>query len=93
MFVGHDSGPMHLAAAQGITCVAIFSGQNKPGVWFPHGSQHQVLYHRTECFGCQLDVCTDHGKKCIRSISVSEVLTAFEEVMPRNQPPAHATLE
>jgi ADP-heptose:LPS heptosyltransferase len=81
-FVGHDSGPMHLAAAQGTTCVAIFSAQNKPGVWYPHGSQHKILYHRTECFGCRLDVCTEHGKKCIRSISISEVLTAVEEVVP-----------
>jgi len=81
VFVGHDSGPMHLAAAQGTTCVAIFSAQNKPGVWFPHGLQHKVIYHRTECFGCRLDVCTYYGKKCIRSISVDEVLKAVEDVI------------
>ena len=93
VFVGHDSGPMHLAAAQGTTCVAIFSGQNKPGVWYPHGSQHKILYHRTECFGCRLDVCTDHAKKCIRSISTGEVLSAFEEVVPFSGPPADAAGE
>jgi heptosyltransferase III len=42
-FVGHDSGPMHLSAAVGTPCVAIFSLINKPGVWHPHGPGHFVL--------------------------------------------------
>lgn len=35
LFVGHDSGPMHLAAAAGTSVVAIFSWHNPPGQWFP----------------------------------------------------------
>ena len=35
LFVGHDSGPMHLAAATGIPVVAVFSWQAPPGQWFP----------------------------------------------------------
>jgi ADP-heptose:LPS heptosyltransferase len=75
-FVGHDSGPMHLAAAVGIPCVAVFSARNKPGIWFPYGERHQILYHKTDCFGCQLVLCERHQKKCIRSITVAEVVTA-----------------
>jgi ADP-heptose:LPS heptosyltransferase len=44
MFVGHDSGPMHLAASVGVPAVAIFSSIAKPGLWFPHGLHHRVLY-------------------------------------------------
>jgi hypothetical protein len=44
MFVGHDSGPMHLAASVGVPAVAVFSTIAKPGLWFPHGSHHRVLY-------------------------------------------------
>ena len=44
LFFGHDSGPMHLAAAVGTQCVAIFSRHAKPGCWFPFGKQHIVLY-------------------------------------------------
>ena len=40
----HDSGPMHLAAAVGTRCVAVFSRRNPPGKWFPLGSGHKVLY-------------------------------------------------
>lgn len=35
LFVGHDSGPMHLAAATGTPVVALFSWHNPPGQWFP----------------------------------------------------------
>lgn len=81
IFVGHDSGPMHLAAAVGTKCVAIFSARNSPGQWFPRGQGHRVLYHRTDCFNCGLSVCREHGKKCILGISVEEVLGAIEQVL------------
>jgi ADP-heptose:LPS heptosyltransferase len=44
LFLCHDSGPMHLAAAQGVRCIAIFSRQAPPGQWFPIGDQHTVFY-------------------------------------------------
>lgn len=43
-YLGHDSGPMHLAALVGIPCVAIFSARAKPGVWFPRGSSNRIFY-------------------------------------------------
>jgi ADP-heptose:LPS heptosyltransferase len=76
LFVGHDSGPMHLAATTGVPCVAIFSARNKPGVWFPAGSGHQVIYHHVDCYGCGLDQCDEFKKKCIASVSVDEVFEA-----------------
>ena len=74
VYVGHDSGPMHLAAAVGTPCVAIFSSRNMPGEWFPPGSQHRILYRTVPCMGCKRDVCWDRGKMCIKSISVDEVV-------------------
>ena len=73
LFAGHDSGPMHLAAAVQTPCVAIFAARNKPRVWFPYGGRHRVLYHQTDCWGCGLETCLIEGKKCILSISVDEV--------------------
>ena len=81
LFIGHDGGPMHLAAAMGTTCVAIFSARNKPGVWFPYGENHHVFYHQTECYGCALDVCAHEAKKCITSITVEEVEEAVQSVL------------
>ena len=74
LFIGHDSGPMHLAAAVQTPCVAIFAARNIPRVWFPYGTQHRVLYHQTDCWGCNLEICTLQKKKCLTSITVEEVL-------------------
>ena len=81
-FLGHDSGPMHLAAAVGTTCVAIFASRNIPRVWFPYGKQHRVLYHPVDCAGCQLQTCVVERKKCILSITVDEVLEQVMQILP-----------
>ena len=81
VFIGHDSGPMHLAAAAGTPCVAIFAARNPPGQWFPLGEGHHVLYHKTDCHGCGLDVCVEQQKKCILSITVDEVASAVRDVL------------
>ncbi len=83
LFVGHDSGPMHLAAAIGLPCVAIFSAHNKPGPWFPFGEGHRVIYHKVECYDCGLEKCERYAKKCIASITVDEVLEAATELLGR----------
>jgi heptosyltransferase-3 len=75
LFIGHDSGPMHLAAAVQTPCVAIFAARNKPRVWFPYGRQHRVIYHRTDCWGCGLETCIVERKRCLTSITVDEVVT------------------
>jgi heptosyltransferase III len=81
VFVGHDSGPMHLAAAVQTPCVAIFAARNKPRVWFPFGKQHRVLYHQTDCWGCGLETCIVERKKCLTSITVDEVLTEVRAIL------------
>jgi ADP-heptose:LPS heptosyltransferase len=81
LFLGHDSGPMHLAASVGTPCVAIFSGQSLPGVWDPRGEVHRVLSHPTSCRGCQLDVCRERQKECILSIGVDRVFLAVVDLL------------
>jgi len=81
IFLGHDSGPMHLAAAVGTPCVAVFSGRNLPRQWWPMGKRHRVVYHQVDCAGCGLETCIEQGKKCIVSIGVDEVMRAVEESM------------
>jgi heptosyltransferase-3 len=80
-FVGHDSGPMHLAAAVQTPCIAIFAARNKPRVWFPYGKQHRVLYHQTDCWGCGLETCIIERKRCLTSITVDEVVTQVRAVL------------
>jgi heptosyltransferase-1 len=44
MYIGSDTGPMHLAAAVGTPCVALF-GTTRPEYSGPYGSQHFCVQH------------------------------------------------
>lgn len=74
LFLGHDSGPMHLAACVGVPCVAIFSARNLPGQWYPRGGEiNRIIQRRPDCAGCGLEVCIEQGKRCLKEIGVEEV--------------------
>lgn len=81
VYIGHDSGPMHLAACVGTPCVAIFSSRNLPRQWFPRGDNNRIIYHKVDCGGCRLEVCTVQAKKCILSITVNEVAEAVLNII------------
>ena len=73
LFVGHDSGPMHLASAVGTPCVAIFSACNPPGQWFPRGDKNRILLPEKLCSVCAFLGCRQINNKCILSITVDQV--------------------
>ncbi len=81
VFLGPDSGPMHLAACAGVPCVIAFSARGLPGVWYPAGDKHRVIYHKVNCFGCNLETCLVEGRKCLTSITVDEMAAAVEAVL------------
>ncbi len=84
LYVGNDTGTMHLAAAMGVPCVAIFSARNPPGKWEPYGQQHKVFRVRIDCEGCMLDTCIERGMECILSIDIDEVQAACATVLTRS---------
>jgi heptosyltransferase-3 len=86
VFIGHDSGPMHLAAAVGTPVIAIFSSRNIPGEWYPCDlyGRNRIVYHEVPCMGCQLVDCISERKRCILSITPDEVFQALQEVVSTN---------
>jgi ADP-heptose:LPS heptosyltransferase len=68
VFIGHDSGPMHLAAAMAVRCVGLFGENNPPGKWHPYGKGN-VAIHRMEG---------------VRTIRPDEVLEAVLAVLGRS---------
>ncbi len=85
LFMGPDSGPMHLAAAQGVPCAIAFASRDRRGYWFPVGNGHEVVYHTMDCSLCNLEVCIEQKKKCLTSISVDEMLSAALRAMKREE--------
>lgn len=53
LFLGHDTGTLHLAAAAGSQVIGIYSARNVPGKWFSGREKDIFFYHQPECFGCE----------------------------------------
>lgn len=83
LFVGNDTGTMHLAAAGGLPCVAVFSARDEPGKWEPMGGPHHVIRKPVPCAGCMLVQCDEQDRLCLRMIEVDEVVAAAEDLLRR----------
>lgn len=76
VFVGNDTGTMHLAAAAGTPCVGIYAAVGWPGRSYPYGRGHRVLRRSLPCEGCLLHKCIEHAMECLKLISVNEAAAA-----------------
>lgn len=76
LYLGNDTGTMHLAAASKVPCVAIFSARDHPGRYHPYGVPHRVLRKQIDCEGCMLVECVERRNECLNAISVDEVVEA-----------------
>lgn len=89
LYVGNDTGTMHLAAAAGTRCVAVFSARDHPGAWDPLGIGHHVIRHAAACDGCMLETCAERGRDCLHAISVEQVGLACSAVLENRQQGEH----
>ncbi len=78
LFVGNDSGIMHLAAAAGTPLVALF-GPQSPIKFRPWSKKAKVIYKSLKCSPCRqkfFSECTPSPRQrpeCMEAISVDEV--------------------
>jgi len=74
LFIGCDTGPMHLAVAMETPVIALF-GPTNPVTHGPYGDNNIVLKGDTPCKCCWKRVC-QHNKECMKAISVNNLLEA-----------------
>jgi len=79
LYIGNDTGTMHLAAAVSTPCVALFSARDLKGKWYPYGKGHVVLRKDLDCAGCKLESC-EH-KSCLMQIDSDEVIQAVRSIL------------
>ena len=86
VLVSNDSGPMHIAATEGVPIVALF-GPTSARQTGPYGPGHRVLSGRAPCSPCYRRECLYAGGSlalcCLRNIRADEVaelvLEAWQE--------------
>jgi heptosyltransferase III len=80
LFVGSDSGAMHIASAVGTPVVALF-GPSNPSEWGPRGGPVEILYKELDCRSCFHPTCTKGEENCMKLIAVHEVFAAAQRLL------------
>lgn len=85
IFVGGDSGPLHLAVGLGLPVVGLYGGTD-PGWAGPYGNSHRIHYKRFPCSPCLLTpdhkppLCQGRGD-CMEAIEVEEVISSVQSIL------------
>ncbi|MGA3117076.1 MAG: glycosyltransferase family 9 protein [Syntrophobacteraceae bacterium] len=82
-YIGNDTGTMHLAAALGVRCVAVFSGRDLPESWYPWGEGHAYMQAAVPCTGCERTEC--RHPVCLQLISEEAVYDACFRLLAREK--------
>ncbi|MDD5462082.1 MAG: putative lipopolysaccharide heptosyltransferase III [Methylococcales bacterium] len=80
-FIGLDSIGMHMAAASGTPCIALF-GPSDDKTWHPWQVRHEVITENYTCRPCKLDGCGG-GKisECLQAIAPLRVVSAINNLL------------
>jgi heptosyltransferase-1 len=75
LFVGPDSGPMHIAAATRTPIIALF-GPTLPANFAPWGAKSTLIEKDLDCRPCKQRRCITEDFRCLRAITPDEVFPA-----------------
>lgn len=76
--ITNDTGPMHLSYAVGTPVIAIFSGRDYSGKWYPPEDGKNVVFrdYSADCEKCFEKYCDN---SCLRQIKSDQILRSVEE--------------
>ena len=84
LFLGNDSGPMHLAAAVGIPVVGLFGPVDEKR-WGPLSTNSIVLRGQEGCENCREKRRECHDFPCITTLEPEKVKKAISELLAARQ--------
>jgi heptosyltransferase-3 len=88
VYVGHDTGAMHIAGAVGRPVVGIFGGGHWPR-FRPSARQAISVVQPLPCFGCNWD-CHFGDGPCVKTIPATDVIDAAGRILAAGgQPDRH----
>jgi lipopolysaccharide heptosyltransferase I len=80
MFIGADTGPLHLAVALGLPVIAL-CGADDPRWTGPYGPGHRVHYKKLSCSPCNKNPVCQGRFDCMEAIEVDEVMESVESLL------------
>jgi heptosyltransferase-2 len=90
LYIGHDSGATHIAAALGVPTLAIY-GSTAPALAYPWRHPASRIVRRiVPCAPCNRRVCPLKHHACMTQITVGEVLDAAYSLVSAGVLPAAA---
>jgi len=72
IYIGNDSGPLHIASLSGIPSIGLY-GPVAPYIFYPPVANAVVLHKVLPCNPCNQINCVHPDNPCIRRISIEEV--------------------
>jgi ADP-heptose:LPS heptosyltransferase len=82
LFVGNESGPLHIASVAGTPSLGLF-GPGEPHVFYPLGKKTDFLHHVLECNPCDQVHCVHPDNPCIDRITMEEVKIKIESLLKK----------
>lgn len=81
LYIGNDTGPLHMAAAVGTPTLAIMGGGHF-GRFYPYGdlNKHRMVFKKLDCYGCNWK-CIYETTRCIEEITVDDVWREAQRMM------------
>ena len=89
LYIGGDSGPLHIAATTGVPIVGLVRADAARAIGAvarpPRGSPNRWTPGELPCRPCDQRVCAPGDFRCLTSIKPAQVLEAAERALSRTQ--------
>jgi ADP-heptose:LPS heptosyltransferase len=81
LYIGNDTGPLHLAAAVGTPTLCILGG-GQFGRFYPYGdlTRHRMIFQKMDCYQCNYH-CVYDTVRCVQEISCDDVWREAQRMM------------
>ena len=80
LFIGGDTGPLHIASIMGIPVIGIY-GPKDPAIYGPYDGTAIVIKKDVPCSPCRKRTCGD--PICMSSILPEDVFSGVEKLMQK----------
>jgi lipopolysaccharide heptosyltransferase II len=87
LFIGNNSGPIHMAASIGVPALGIYAGTSHVFEWGPVGLQAAAIYRNMPCSPCYFtstDQCP-YDMACLKKIYPEQVWQVAQRFLPSDR--------